>query len=146
MPGRGSTRSISIRARSGSASVRVVVAPLLFRLPWFRSFDGYATHLAIFLRRPLAGDEQDDLLTHELCHVWQMQHRPLAMPLSYLLRGYRRNPYEAEARRAADATRARGQTRAGTCMTGRTSTDPYFAPGHILAASTACSIVSHSTM
>jgi len=84
--------------------VRVVVAPLLFRLPWFRSFDGYATHLAIFLRRPVAGDEQDDLVTHELCHVWQMQHRPLAMPLSYVVRGYARNPYEAEARRAAGET------------------------------------------
>ena len=84
--------------------VRVVVAPLLFRLPWFRSFDGYATHLAIFLRRPVAGDEQDDLVTHELCHVWQMQHRPLAMPLSYVVRGYARNPYEVEARRAAGET------------------------------------------
>jgi hypothetical protein len=87
------------------ARVRVITAPLLFRLPWFRSFDGYATHLAIFLRRPVVGDEQDDLVTHELCHVWQMQHRPLAMPLSYLLRGYRRNSYEAEARRAAEQTR-----------------------------------------
>jgi len=87
------------------AHVRLVTAPLLFRLPWFSSFDGYATHLAIFLRRPVVGDEQDDLVTHELCHVWQMQHRPLAMPLSYLLRGYARNPYEAEARRAAEATR-----------------------------------------
>jgi hypothetical protein len=84
--------------------VRVVVAPLLFRLPWFRSFDGYATHRAIFLRRPVAGDEQDDLVTHELCHVWQMQHRPLAMPLSYVVRGYARNPYETEARRAAGET------------------------------------------
>ena len=87
------------------AHVRLVTAPLLFRLPWFSSFDGYATHLAIFLRRPLAGGEQDDLVTHELCHVWQMQHRPLAMPLSYVLRSYQRNPYEAEARQAADATR-----------------------------------------
>ena len=88
------------------ARVRVIVAPILFRLPWFRSFDGYATHVAIFLRRPVAGDEQDDLMTHELCHVWQMQHRPLAMPVSYVVRGYARNPYEAEARRAADETRA----------------------------------------
>jgi hypothetical protein len=55
------------------AGVRVVVAPLLFRLPWFGSFDGYATHRAIFLRRPPIGDEQDDLLTYELC-------QPLAMP------------------------------------------------------------------
>jgi len=88
------------------ARVRVVVAPLLFRLPWFRSFDGYATHRVIFLRRPVVGEEQDDLVTHELCHVWQMQHRPLAMPLSYLVRGYARNPYEDEARRAARATRS----------------------------------------
>jgi hypothetical protein len=87
------------------AHVRVITAPLLFRLPWFSSFDGYATHLAIFLRRPVVGDEQDDLVTHELCHVWQMQHRPLAMPLSYVLHGYRRNPYEVEARRAAGQTR-----------------------------------------
>jgi hypothetical protein len=87
------------------AGVRIVVAPLLFRLAWYRSFDGYATHLAIFLRRPVAGGEQDDLVTHELCHVWQMQHRPLAMPVSYLLRGYARNPYETEARRAAGETR-----------------------------------------
>ena len=88
------------------ARVRVVVAPLLFRLPGFRRFDGYATHRVIFLRRPVAADEQDDLVTHELCHVWQMQHRPLAMPLAYLLRGYTRNPYEAEARRAAGETRS----------------------------------------
>jgi len=90
-----------------TARVQVVVAPLLFRLPWFRRFDGYATHRVIFLRRSVAAGEQDDLVTHELCHVWQMQHRPLAMPLSYLVRGYTRNPYEAEARRAADETSAR---------------------------------------
>jgi hypothetical protein len=47
----------------------------------------------------------DDLVTHELCHVWQMQHHPLAMPLSYLYRGYRDNPNEIEARRAAEVTR-----------------------------------------
>jgi hypothetical protein len=86
------------------AQVRVVHLPALFRLPWLRRFDGYATHRVIFLRRPIAGGEQDDLVTHELCHVWQMQHRPVAMPLSYALRGYDRNPYEAEARRAAADT------------------------------------------
>jgi hypothetical protein len=43
-------------------------------------------------------------LTHELCHVWQMQHKPLAMPLSYL-RGYAANPYELEARQAVETTR-----------------------------------------
>ena len=46
----------------------------------------------------------DDLVTHELCHVWQMQHKPVAMPLSYL-RGYSKNPHEVEAKRAVEATR-----------------------------------------
>jgi hypothetical protein len=81
--------------------VRIAVVPALFRLPWFRRFDGYAAWNLILLRRPPA-DSEDDLLTHELCHVWQMQHRPLAMPLSYLLHGYARNPYEVEARRAVE--------------------------------------------
>jgi hypothetical protein len=83
--------------------VRVLVAPWLFRLPWFRRFDGYAAHRTILLRsRALVAD--DDLVTHELCHVWQMQHRPLRMPLSYLVAGYSRNPYELEARHAVGAT------------------------------------------
>lgn len=83
--------------------VRVWTVPLLFRLPWFRRFDGYAAWRTILLRRP---PEQtgDDLVCHELCHVWQMQHRPLAMPLSYLRTGYARNRYEAEARRAVEET------------------------------------------
>lgn len=84
--------------------MRVVLTPWLFRLPWFRRFDGYAVWNAVLLRgRDLLAD--DDLVTHELCHVWQMQHRPLAMPLSYLRTGYARNPYEAEARRAVEETR-----------------------------------------
>ena len=83
--------------------VRVVVWPALFRLPYLRRFDGYATWRVIFMRRPCR--VRDDLLVHELCHVWQMQHRPLAMPLSYLLRGYTLNPYELEARAAVERTR-----------------------------------------
>ena len=83
--------------------VRLVVAPWLFRLPWFRRFDGYATHVAIFVRSH--GFLADgDLVTHELCHVWQMQHRPVRMPLSYVVRGYAENPYELEARRAVEET------------------------------------------
>ena len=85
--------------------VRVLVSPRLFQLPWFRRFDGYSAWNTILLRHPpdRAGD---DLVCHELCHVWQMQHRPLAMPLSYLRTGYARNPYEEEARRAvADSLR-----------------------------------------
>jgi hypothetical protein len=80
--------------------VRVAVVPRLFRLPWFRRFDGYTMWDLILLRQPLE-ETGEDLLTHELCHVWQMQHRPLRMPLSYLVRGYADNPYEVEARRAS---------------------------------------------
>ena len=92
-------RPVSLRG------VRIVVAPRLFRLPWFRRFDGYTAWWTILLRdRRLLVD--GDLVTHELCHVWQMQHRPLAMPLSYLVHGYLKNPYELEAGAAATRTRA----------------------------------------
>ena len=81
--------------------VRIVATPWLFELPWFRRFDGYAIHWTILLRSEDAGE---DLLVHELCHVWQMQHRPLRMPLSYLLSGYWNNPYERQARAAVELT------------------------------------------
>ncbi len=84
-------------------SVRILTVPWLFALPWFRRFDGYTMWDLILLRAPLA-DVSADLVCHELCHVWQMQHRPIAMPLSYLTRGYAANPYELEARRAVAAT------------------------------------------
>lgn len=87
--------------------VRVLVVPWLFWLPWFRRFDGYAAWPLILLRRPLdAGPGGDELLCHELCHVWQMQHHPLAMPLSYLTQGYEQNPNEVQARLATQLTRA----------------------------------------
>jgi hypothetical protein len=80
--------------------VRILSVSWLFRLPWFRRFDGYAMWNLILLRSPgLIAD--GDLICHELCHVWQMQHRPVRMPLSYLRLGYACNPYEEEARRAA---------------------------------------------
>jgi hypothetical protein len=81
--------------------VRIVVTPWLFRLRPWRRFDGFATHFVIFLRRE---DISDDLVTHELCHVWQMQHRPIRMLLSYLRTGYRRSHYERQAREAARRT------------------------------------------
>ena len=84
--------------------VRVLHTPWLFRLPWFRRFHGYTMWPLILLRMPLA-EASDDLVVHELCHVWQMQHRPLSMPLSYLSQGYRDNPHEVEARAAAERTR-----------------------------------------
>jgi hypothetical protein len=96
--------------------VRLVSAPWLFRLPWFRRFDGYTMWDLIVLRRPVE-QAGDDLVTHELCHVWQMQHHPLAMPLSYLYRGYRDNPNEVEARLAAESTTR--SERFGLCDTCR---------------------------
>jgi hypothetical protein len=84
--------------------VRVLCAPWVFRLPLMRRFEGYAAWRLILLRRPPA-ETSEDLLTHELCHVWQMQHHPIRMPLSYPRTGYAANPYEAEARAAVEATR-----------------------------------------
>jgi hypothetical protein len=94
--------------------VRLWTAPWLFKLPWFRRFDGYAAWNTVLLREP-PDRAADDLICHELCHLWQMQHRPLVMPLSYLRTGYARNPYETEARRAvAETTGApSAPTRAG---------------------------------
>jgi hypothetical protein len=83
--------------------VRLLHAPWFFRLPWVRRFDGFALHGTILVRD---ADPPDDLVVHELCHVWQMQHHPLAMPLSYLLRGYMNNRYEREARAAVEVSRS----------------------------------------
>jgi hypothetical protein len=85
--------------------VRIVVAPLLFRLPWFRRFDGYEMGPLILLRNPLA-QTSEDLVVHELCHVWQDQHARLRLWTSYLYQGYRENPHEVEARRAVEETRS----------------------------------------
>ena len=82
--------------------VRVVVAPWFFRLPGFRRYDGYALWRTILVRRP---DASDNLIAHELCHIWQMQNRPLRVLWAWLTRRYRNNPYEREARRAVDLTR-----------------------------------------
>ena len=84
--------------------MRLRSAPWLFGLRWFRRFAGYATYATVLVRMPLDA-ASDDLVTHELCHVWQLQHHPLRMPLSYLVRGYRTNPYERQARAAAALTR-----------------------------------------
>lgn len=84
--------------------VRVVTLPSFFRLPGFRRFDGFTLHRTILLRRPLA-ETSDDLLTHELCHVWQGQHRPVRLFLAWLTRRYEENPFEVEARRAVRETR-----------------------------------------
>ena len=82
--------------------VRVRVAPWFFRLPGLRRYHGYALIQTILLRR---ADASDDLVTHELCHVWQMQHRPVHVVWTYLTTRYRANPYEHEARCAVELTR-----------------------------------------
>ena len=86
--------------------VQIRIAPWLFRIPGFRRFRGYATRHNIWLKYP-ALDEW--LVTHELCHVWQLQHEPLRVWLSYARpstfssdrSAYRANRYEAEAIAAA---------------------------------------------
>lgn len=83
-------------------SVRVIVAPWFFVLPGLRRFHGYALLRTILLRRASASD---DLVTHELCHIWQMQHRPVHVVVTYLTTRYVQNPYEREARRAVESTR-----------------------------------------
>jgi hypothetical protein len=83
--------------------VRVVVLPLFFRLPKLRRYRGYALWKTILLRDPGASE---DLLTHELCHIWQGQHRRRHMLWTYATTRYRQNPYEREARWAVEQTRA----------------------------------------
>lgn len=88
------------------ARVRILHTPWLFRIPGFRRFRGYEFGPLILLKMPLE-QASDDLIVHELCHVWQHQHKPIGMWLSYLhpTRGYRANPHEVEARAAATLTR-----------------------------------------
>jgi hypothetical protein len=92
--------------------VRIIIAPWLFRVPWFRRFDGYTIWSTILLRdRALVGDE--DLVAHELVHVWQGQHEWLRLWASYVRpstfwgnrSGYWDNRYELEARDAVQRTR-----------------------------------------
>jgi hypothetical protein len=95
--------------------VRIRSVPWLFALPWFRRFDGYTIWSAILLRRRL---EQvgDDLITHELVHVWQGQHEWVRLWISYVKpctfwgdrAGYWENPYELEARSAVARTSSVG--------------------------------------
>jgi hypothetical protein len=84
--------------------VRILSTPWLFRVPGFRRFHGYEAGPLILVRRPL-DRVSEDLVVHELTHVWQHQHRPVRMWLSYLWQGYRDNEHEVQAREAVRRTR-----------------------------------------
>jgi hypothetical protein len=90
------------------ADVLVAVWPWFFRIPWYRRYVAYtlirrivlsATPRELIERR---GERWfEGLLVHELCHVWQVQHRPIATALAHVRYRYRDNPFEIEARAAA---------------------------------------------
>jgi hypothetical protein len=82
---------------------RIWHLPWLFRAPWFRRFQGYESCGQILIKAPLS-QTPDDLIVHELCHVWQEQHGRTRMWLSYVTNGYAGNPNELEARRAVAET------------------------------------------
>ena len=84
--------------------VRILVSPRFFRIPGFRRYVGYGFWRTIVLKH---GNPSDDLLTHELCHIWQGQHRALHMSWKHVTTRYRSNPYEIQARRAVADTRPR---------------------------------------
>ncbi|MEZ0291853.1 MAG: hypothetical protein ACAH82_04900 [Solirubrobacteraceae bacterium] len=87
-----------------TGKVRILNPRWLFTLPWFKRFHGYNMGHLILLRRPLA-EVSDDLVTHELTHVWQDQDHRLRMWSSYLRQGYANNTHELEARAAVNRTR-----------------------------------------
>ena len=87
--------------------VRILHVPWLFAVPGFRRFVGYEIGPLILVRLPLEA-VSNDLIVHELCHVWQDQHRRFRMWASYLWQGYRHNRHEVEARRAVSETRHLG--------------------------------------
>lgn len=101
--------------------VRIVHAPWFFAIPGLRRFHGYELGPFILVRAPLE-EVTEDLVTHELCHVWQLQHRALRVWLSYARPStftrdrtrYRANRYEREARYAVDATRPGQSARSAT--------------------------------
>lgn len=94
-----------------TARVRLIRAPWLFRLPWFRRFDAYTIWSTIVLRRHVEAVDEE-LVTHELVHVWQGQHEWLRLWISYVKpstfwgdrSGYWENHYEREARAAVART------------------------------------------
>jgi hypothetical protein len=90
------------------ADATVVVWPWFFRIPWYRRYVAYT-----LVRRIVLSAAPDELiarrgerwfvslLVHELCHVWQVQHHPIATAFAHVRYRYRENPFELEARAAA---------------------------------------------
>lgn len=95
-----------------TSRVRIRAAPWLFQIPWFRRFDGYTIWSTILLRSHSLQTD-DDLIAHELVHVWQGQHEWLRLWWSYVRpstfwgdrSGYWENRYEREARSAVATTK-----------------------------------------
>jgi hypothetical protein len=82
--------------------VRVLVAPLFFRIPGYKRFHGFTLVRTILVRH---AEVSDDLIAHELVHAWQMQHVPVRATIGWFRYPYRQNPYEIEARKAVAETR-----------------------------------------
>ena len=82
--------------------VRVLVAPLFFRIPGYKRFHGFTLARTILVRH---ADVSEDLITHELVHAWQMQHAPVRATIGWFRYRYRQNPFEIEARKAVADTR-----------------------------------------
>ena len=82
--------------------MRLWHAPWFFRLPRLSRYHGYALRKTILVR---SATPSDDLVTHELCHIWQSQQRPFHHFWTWLTTPYLENPYELEARDAVARTR-----------------------------------------
>jgi hypothetical protein len=102
--------ALALYPRPLRRDVRVVVWPWFFRFLWFRRYVAYALIRTIVLKEMPAeyvarrgARRFEDLLVHELCHIWQTQHHPIRSALALLRYSYRDNPFEQEARRAAAA-------------------------------------------
>jgi hypothetical protein len=64
-----------------------------FKLPWVRQFDGFCLTPWDIVLRP--GFENDrSLIAHEYNHCYWWRIHKLTFPLSYVLYGYKRNPFE----------------------------------------------------
>src|SRR5688500_3842473 len=99
-----------------------------------RRYRGYALWRTILLRDEPVPGTSDDLVTHELCHIWQGQHRRLHMLWTYATTRYRQNPYEREARWAVAQTRTPQAATASETATGTASATARSASGSVPGA------------